>query len=36
MQEQTIHDVRVNYPDDFTSQMMYYAHHYANLPVIND
>lgn len=36
MQEQTIHDVRVNYPDDFTAQMMYYAHHYANLPVIND
>ncbi|MBU1009344.1 MAG: dipeptidyl peptidase 3 [Bacteroidetes bacterium] len=36
MQEQTIHDVRVNYPDDFTTQMMYYAHHYANLPVIND
>ncbi|UII29624.1 dipeptidyl peptidase 3 [Fulvivirga ulvae] len=28
-----ITDIKVEYPKDFTEQMLYYAEHYANLPV---
>lgn len=28
-------DVKVEYPDDFTKQMMYYAEHYSFLPAVN-
>jgi len=36
MLEQTIQDVRIIYPDDFSAQMMDYASNYSNLPVVND
>ena len=31
-----IADIQLSYPDDFTTQMLYYSSHYAFLPTLND
>ena len=28
-------DIKIEYPDDFTKQMLFYAEHYSFLPVYN-
>ncbi len=35
MQADTIADVKIEYPEDFTEQMLWYARHYSTLPVVN-
>ena len=35
MNDGEIADVRVEYPDDFTQQMLYYAENYSFLPNVN-
>jgi len=35
MKNDTIADIKIEYPEDFTEQMLWYTKNYSFLPVIN-